>query len=236
MSIFEGLCADVNVCASARASIDTYWAFHPRSCRAPVTVPVLLMIALHFLDTGGNYKQMGSMWELPRISLLVKEGLKAITGLNNIHMPTTQAEWLTSAIGFEAMHGLPNIAASLDITPVFCLFKSRRHYCPELKRHCVKVATLTDSSGRFLAHEVFPGAMLEPEILNSWEAYHRIKATEALIGLPGVRFVPLPPLFRREARAARPLLLRFESTHHYFGHYCGWTIRPSNVFAVCSPK
>lgn len=185
-SSFHALCRNPLVMASATESIAEYRTFTPfASPEPPMSIPILLMIALEYMDTGGNFKQMRSNWEIPRISKLVEWGKKAIIAQNNIQLPTTAAEWITSALGLERMHGLPNVVAALDITPIYSLFDVQENYCPELKRYCLKVATLVDSSGKFLAYKVFPAGQLEPDMLEQWSFYQRLKATEADIRLPG---------------------------------------------------
>lgn len=194
VSVFRDLCADPNVQAAAHATIRWYLAQAPQGFPVvPITVPVLLMISMHYLDTGGNYKQMGTMWEIPLIGTLIDEGVYAIKQLDNIKLPNTAAGWMTSVLGFQNMHGMPNVAASLDITPIYMQFKSPLFHCPEKQRSCVKVATVMDSSGKYLAFKVFKGSLTEPELLNQWDFYHRLKATEARIALPGVTVqAPLP--------------------------------------------
>lgn len=97
---------------------------------------------------------MGSLWEIPMIGFLVDEGNYAITQLNNINLPTTTAGFMTSVLEFQSMHGLPKIAASMNVTPVYRLFKSPDYKWPETKRSCFKVVTIIDSSGKYLAKEV----------------------------------------------------------------------------------
>lgn len=83
---------------------------------------------------------------------------------------------------------------------MFRLFKSPDYMCPETKRACFKVATLMDSSGKYLAFKVCKGSETEPNILNSWDFYHQLKAAEAQIALPGVVVIPPPPFHPEHPR------------------------------------
>lgn len=127
MTVFNELFANPRVVESAEASLAEYRRLPPRRCpEFSLTVRVLLMIALNYLDTGSNYKQMASLWQVPMISRLIADGKKAIGCAANIRLPTRSKEWLKSAMGFELKHGLQNVVASLDITPIFCLHQKTR--------------------------------------------------------------------------------------------------------------
>lgn len=57
-----------------------------------------------------------------------------------------------------------------------------------------------DSSGKYLAFKVCKGSETEPNILNSWDFYHQLKAAEAQIALPGVVVIPPPPFHPEHPR------------------------------------
>lgn len=106
------------------------------------------------------------------IGSLVDEGVHAIQQLGNVKLPTTSADWMTSVLGFQNMQGMTNVAASIDITNIY-MFKSPLYLCPGTKRSCVKVVTVMDSSGKYLAFKTFKGSLTEPELFNQWDFYHR---------------------------------------------------------------
>lgn len=155
---------------------------------------------MNYLDTGCNFKQSAGLWQIPKMSWIIKKGLIALLKLDNIKLPTKPEEWLTSMRGFEKMHGLPNAALSLDVTVIRGMIQKAIYFCPELKTYVIKAATIMDSSGMYREVKLFSGSHLEPDILTMWPFFHRLKATERLIALPG-----WPSYNRVRARRDRPL-------------------------------
>lgn len=183
--VFDHICANEDVMASLRESKAGYF-ISPRSyARCPINEKVIIVIALNYLDNGCTFKNSTLMFKIPRVGYCVREGIKALCELANINLPTTVEEWVTSALGFEQMHGLPNVVASMDVTPVYAMSQNPIYKCPETGRHCLKVATVMDSSGKYIAYDIFNGSIRETENLLTWDFFHRLKATEELIGLPG---------------------------------------------------
>lgn len=139
---------------------------------------------------------------------LIAEGINAINLLNNIQLPTTEEQWLTSMLGFEQMYGLPNVVACLDVTPIYGVAKTPEFKCPVTGRLCLKVAMLRDSSGKILDFKIFNGRLTEPDYLEQWPFYARLKATEKAIGLPGIRTVYNGEAPTLEEYPGRPYLPR----------------------------
>lgn len=183
--VFQDVCANQDVMEYLRAVKPGYFNCAYTDPRCPITEKMFLVIAMNYMDNGNTYKMAKIAFRIPNISYCVKEGINALKLLNNIQLPTTEEAWVTSALGFEQKHGLPNVVMLLDVTPIYGMSKNPDHLCPETKRHCLKLATVIDSSGKYLAYKIFDGRITEPEYLQSWDFYHRLKATEAAIGFPG---------------------------------------------------
>lgn len=193
VNVYLHICENFHVLSFATQVVMEYHNSRPNRSypRVPLCAKLLIMIAMNYLDTGSNFKQSMNLFQIPRISFLIRKGLEAICKLDNIQLPTTEAEWITSMLGFKQMHGLPNVALSVDVTPVKGMTKLPEYKCPQLQDYILKVITAVDSSGKYCAKGIFNGSLLEPELIQSWDFYHRLKATEVGIGLPGVNAEPI---------------------------------------------
>lgn len=198
-SIFRSILANRQVRISLQRTLAAYEGlagYRATYPRVPITAELIILIAMNYIDTGCNF----SLWQIPKVSWIIKKGLIAILKLDNIQLPTKPEEWLTSMRGFEKMHGLPNAALSLDVTVIRGMIQKAMYFCPELKAYVIKAATLMDSSGMYRDVKLFSGSHLEPDILTMWPFFHRLKATERPIALPG-----WPSYNRVRARRVRPL-------------------------------
>lgn len=190
ISILNHIVANDRVLSYLRACVDTYFIGCPTShTRCPISPKLIVVIALNYLHNGG--RQSAKLFQIPRLSYLIDEGFKALCKLDNIKLPNTESMWITSTLGFDQMFGLPNVAASLHVSRVYGVPERKEYLCPDTKRHCLKVATVTDSSGKYLDYYIFNGSTTETNLLKEWPFYHRMKATEAVVGLGGSTAEPV---------------------------------------------
>lgn len=211
VSKFYELCRHPLVIRFLREVCRAYWAGSPLYYpEVPITPKVILVMAMHYLDQGKSFKDVGNLFQIPKVSFLVRQGLKAIVKVDNIKMPISEAHYITSMLGYTQTHGFPNGGLSLDVTPIFGMVRAKQRKCPETNRHCLKVANAVDSSGRFCSLHIADGSLIESEIFSQWSLFKRLKATEVHIGLPGnnPHWVPTaeyPPLEGYPVRVRFPM-------------------------------
>lgn len=209
--VLHAMMLNPQVLESLRATLVEYSnkpAYNREYPRVPICEKLILLIAMNYMDTGCNYKQATNLWQIPKIKFLIQKGLDAIVKLDNIKLFTKAEEWITSMRGWESMHGLPNVVLSFDVTFIRGMTKLPLYYCPENKAYGWKVATAMCSSGMYKSVMIFPGSLLEPELIHLMPFYQRLKATEASLGMPGneaVRVQNAEPLENYPSRVYWPV-------------------------------